>query len=123
MSVPVSLVALAEQVDRFGPLAYAVTARTAGAAHVVSVRAGWQGDALVIGAGRHTSENVDATGSVTLLWPAPAGEPYSLIVDGDGRVDAGEGTITVRPTRAVLHRIADADPSLDSCVTVLETGP
>ena len=65
MTVPVALAALAEQVDAFGAVAYAVTAGEAGAPHVVSVTAAWEGDELVVGAGRHTSENVDAC-SVTV---------------------------------------------------------
>ena len=85
----------------------------------MSVTAAWEGDELVVGAGRHTSENVDANGTLTLLWPAPPGSPYSLIVDGAARVVPGAETITIRPTRAVLHRIAGADPSLSSCVVVL----
>jgi hypothetical protein len=121
MSVPVELEALADKVEEFGAGAYAVTADAQATCHVVSVRAVWQGDELVIGAGRHTSDNVTATGGVTLLWPAPLGEPYSLIVDGEGRVETDGATIVVRPTRAVLHRVAGADAALDSCVKLLET--
>src|SRR5438874_2086098 len=119
MSQPVALAALTEQVDAFGTVAYAVTAGEAGAAHVVSVTAAWDGDELVVGAGRHTSQNVEANGTLTLLWPAPPGNPYSLIVDGTARVVPDAEAIAIHPTRAVLHRIAGADPSLDSCVVVL----
>ena len=121
VSVSVSLAALAEQVARFGDLVYAITADEHGKGHVVSVTAGWQGDQLVMAAGRRTSSNAETTGSITLLWPAPPGEPYSLIVDGDAHVDAHAGLVGVRPTRAVLHRVARADPGLPSCVTVLDT--
>ena len=60
-----------------------------------------------------------ANGSLTLLWPAPPGAPYALIVDGAARHVPSDGVIAVRPTRAVLHRVAGADQSLASCVTVL----
>jgi hypothetical protein len=83
----------------------------------VPVRGG--GHALAPGAGRRTSHNVEASGASTLLWPAPAGEPYSLIVDGDARVERERGQVVIRPTRAVLHRVVGADPALPSCVTVL----
>jgi len=55
--------------------------------------------------------------AVTLLWPAPGDEPYSLIVDGDGTVvDGVEGETLIRPTRAVLHRVVGASPDLPSCI-------
>jgi hypothetical protein len=120
VSLPVPLASLAEQVERFGEVVYVITADEHGKGHVVSVTVAWAGDELVVGAGRRTSRNVEATGTSTLLWPAPAGEPYSLIVDGDARVDAGEAKLVIRPTRAVLHRVAGADPDLPSCVTVLD---
>src|SRR5437660_3622994 len=119
MSVPVALAALAEQVESFGDVVYVVTAGEDAASHVVSVSTAWQGDELVVGAGRHTAQNVEASGSLTLLWPAPPGAPYALIVDGDARHVPSDGVIAVRPTRAVLHRVAGADQSLASCVTVL----
>jgi hypothetical protein len=44
---------------------------------------------------------------------------YSLIVDGDvdPHVDT-EGELVIRPTRAVLHRVADASADLPNCITV-----
>lgn len=120
MSVPVALVELAERLDEFGDVAFAVTADEQAKSHVVSVKWVWQDDELVVTAGRHTCENAEATGMLTLLWPAPPGQPYSLIIDGDARAEPGDGLVALRPTRAVLHRVADADPSLASCVKLLE---
>jgi hypothetical protein len=119
VSVSVPLAALAEQVDRFGDMVYAITADERGKGHVVSVTVAWRGDELVVGAGRRTSHNVATTGTTTLLWPAPPGEPYSLIVDGDADVDEAGAHVVIRPTRAVLHRVARADADLPSCVTIL----
>lgn len=118
VDAPVALSALTEQIQRFGTFAYAITADPEARSHVVSVMAGWQGGEIVFTAGPRTSGNVETSRSVTLLWPAPALEPYSLIVDGEGEV--GGGSVTVRPTRAVLHRVAGADPSLPSCVKLLD---
>lgn len=115
-----SRAALGEQVERFGDVVYAITADERGKGHVVSVTAVWRGDELAVPAGRRTSHNVETTGAMTLLWPAPAGEPYSLIVDGDAHVDGDSGEVALHPTRAVLHRVARADPDLPSCVTVLD---
>ena len=109
---------LTEQAQRFGSFAFAITANEEAKSHVVSVTAGWQGDEIVFAAGPSTSRNVETSGLITLLWPAPALEPYSLIVDGQGEV--GDGSVVVRPTRAVLHRVAGADSSLPSCVKLLD---
>ncbi|HMC53314.1 MAG TPA: pyridoxamine 5'-phosphate oxidase family protein [Acidimicrobiales bacterium] len=121
MTVPVALSALAEQVESFEDVVYLVTVSQDTTPHVVSVTATWQGDELVVGAGRHTSHNVEVNSRLTLLWPAPAGSPYSLIVDGSARLVPDDQAIAISPTRAVLHRVAGADASLPSCVTVLET--
>jgi hypothetical protein len=54
-----------------------------------------------------------------LLWPARAAEPYALIVDGEVDIDdESDGELVVRPTRAVLHRVADAPADLPNCVVV-----
>jgi len=93
VSVAVDLSALAERVDEYGPIAYLVTVSAEGLPHVVSVTVGWDGDEhqhLVVGAGRHTAANVGDHPTVTLLWPAPPGGAYGLIVDGQARVN-GEG--------------------------------
>ncbi|MER3452734.1 MAG: hypothetical protein C4344_03405, partial [Acidimicrobiia bacterium] len=74
-----------------------------------------EGDRLVVAVGATTRVNAEATGAVTLLWP---GQPYSLILDGACE-PVGEGELAVRPGRAVLHRVADADPALPSCVRIL----
>jgi hypothetical protein len=120
MTISVALADLAEQVASFGNVGYVVTADQDAMLHVVSVMAAWRDDELVVGAGRHTSQNVEVHPSLTLLWPARPGDPYSLIVDGEGRLVPGEELISIRPARAVLHRVATADQSLPSCVTLLD---
>jgi hypothetical protein len=62
--------------------------------------------------GGRTRENLADRRDVTLLWPPPEPGGYSLIVDGTAEVtDAEEETalLGVVPTRALLHREADAD--------------
>lgn len=121
MSVVVELSALAEHVERFGPVAYLVTVDGAGHPHVVSVRPDLDADRFRAGAGRQTAANLAERPGCTLLFPAPPGEGYGLLVDGEGEVH-GEGEdrrLAVRPTRAVLHRTPEGDPAAPSCVTVL----
>jgi hypothetical protein len=71
----------------------------------------------VLSAGRHTTSNAVERPGVTLLWAAPPGRDYSLIVDGRARADSGR--LVVTPTRAVLHRTPEGDPTAPSCITVL----
>jgi hypothetical protein len=86
-----------------------------GPAHVVSADAELHDGRFRLPAGRTTRANAAAQATVTLLWaPAPGG-PYSLIVDGEATVDGDTETVEVVPTRAVLHRMAGADPELPTC--------
>lgn len=101
MSVPVGLEALREQVAASGPDVFLLTVSDGASPHAVSAEVRWDGDDLVVGAGRTTIRNVTASPAVTLLWPA-AGRDYSLIVDGSGTVDGG--VVRISPARAILHR-------------------
>ena len=118
VSAPSDTASLAERVEEYGPVAHLVTVSGDGAPHVVSVRVEQLGGDLVVPAGRHTAANAAARPGVTLLWAAPPGRHYSLIVDGTART-AAAGTLAVTPTRAVLHRSADGDPTAPNCITVL----
>jgi hypothetical protein len=119
VSVAVSIEALQEKVAEFGPTAYLLTVGEGGRAHVVSVRAEVSAATVRVSAGRTSRANTRENPAATLLWPAPAGGLYSLIVDGDvdPHVDT-EGELVIRPTRAVLHRVADASADLPNCITV-----
>lgn len=119
MSVAVAIDALKDKVAEFGRTPFLVTVGADGRAHVVSVRADVDAANLRVSAGRTSRANAGTNPSVTLLWPAPAGGPYSLIVDGEvDRVDDPEESLLIVPTRAVLHRVADASTDLPSCVAV-----
>jgi hypothetical protein len=122
VSLPVDVAALQDRVTDLGPLAYVVTVGADGNAHVVSAHVGLAGDALVATVGPTTAANAARTPRATLLWPAPAGADYCLIVDGEARVDrSGDGRrLSVVPVRAVLHRLAGAPADLPSCVTVVD---
>ena len=118
MSAPLDTASLAERIVEYGPVAHLVTVNEAGVPHVVAVRVEKRdGDLVVDGVGRHTNANAAARPGVTLLWPAPAGRHYSLIVDGTAR--AIGGGLAVMPTRAVLHRTPEGDPAAPNCITVL----
>jgi hypothetical protein len=121
MSVPVELGDLARRIEEFGEVAYLVTVSAEGLPHTVSVRVGWDEADLIVGAGRRTAANVGHHPDVALLWPAPPGTGYSLIVDGRAVARAGEDgpTLAIGPVAAVLHRTPEGDPAAPSCITVL----
>ena len=117
MSVAVALDALTEHIREFGGHPHLVTVGADGHAHVVSTAAAFHDGTFEIDAGRTTRTNVATNAAVTLLWTRADG-PYSLIVDGDAQLLNGGETIQVRPTRAVLHRLAGASTDLPSCVPI-----
>lgn len=110
-----SLEELERRVEEFGSVAFLVT--TDGTtAHVVSVAVSFDGETFSVPAGRSSQRNIDAAATATLLWPGRDGGPYSMIVDGTADHDGD--TARVHPTRAVLHRLADAPADLPSCVRI-----
>ncbi|HVM09123.1 MAG TPA: pyridoxamine 5'-phosphate oxidase family protein [Acidimicrobiales bacterium] len=119
MSVAVELEALLARIAEYPGAPYAITCGDDAMPHVVSVRASADGGAIAIDAGRTTRRNATARPAVTLLWPAPEGRDYSLIVDGTAAVDDEAERVTITPTTAVLHRVAGASADLASCVRII----
>lgn len=123
MSVPVAIEELRQQMVACGPDAFLVTVSDTASPHATSAAVSWDGDELVVGAGRTTAANAAASPAVTLLWPA-AGRDYSLIVDGSAVVDGD--VVRITPTHAILHRsVLAAAPDghragdAPRCITVL----
>jgi hypothetical protein len=121
VSVTVALDELRERSAEFGAVAYLLTVTGDRRPHVVSIEVAWEHDTLVAGAGRTTSANVAGQPTVSLLWSPPARGDYSLIVDGTAEAQERDGAtvVVIRPSRAVLHRVASADGDGPTCVTVL----
>ncbi|MBV9412527.1 MAG: hypothetical protein JO148_13080 [Acidimicrobiia bacterium] len=115
MSAPVALQELASRVEEFGPHAFLVTTSPDRRPHIVSVTVRFDGARFSLPVGKTSRANVAATEAVSLLWQSGGG-PYSLIVDGAGTVDGDSATVS--PTRAVLHRLADAPADLPSCIRI-----
>lgn len=116
VSIPVALRELAAEIDRRGDAAFAVSVGDDGP-HVVSLRVRWHGDVLVGAAGNRTATNVATNPAVTLLWPSATFAEFSLLVDGTATASGGE--LRVAPSKAVLHRSAEAAGDGPSCVKVL----
>jgi hypothetical protein len=108
VSIPVELSALGDRIDECGERGYLLTAGSDGRPHTVGIDVSFEEGLLVMRPGNSTVANAEARPLVALLW-APA-EPggYSLIVDAEvvSAVLGGDGgnSLTLRPTKAVLHR-------------------
>jgi hypothetical protein len=111
MSIPVELAALQSRIEEYGHRGYLLTAGPDGRLHSVGVGVRWEDDLLVTAPGNSTVANTAARPLVALLWPPAEPGGYSLIVDADvvAAVAGGEGgnSVTLRPTKAVLHRPAE----------------
>jgi hypothetical protein len=121
VSVRVDLDELRAKIAEFGSTVLLVSVKPDGRPHVVSVAPQLSGDDLLMPVGRGTRANVEATPTVTLVWPGTGGD-YCLLVDGEARRhgdDEGE-VIAVEPTAAVLHRLTSASADLPLCVPLDE---
>lgn len=107
---------LASQISARGESAQLVTVNLEGRPHVVAVTVSAAGGALRVPAGNKSRANVAAHPGVTLLWPPPPGGEYTLVVDGDAT--AGEDDVTIRPSSALLHRVAHATGGGPRCYAV-----
>jgi hypothetical protein len=106
MSISVELERVREEAMQRGSGAFLLTVAEDARPHVVAVTVDWESGSLVMGAGRSSARNAVARPGVTLLWPPMEPGGYSLIIDGDAAVEPSEdgGQVTVRASRAVLHR-------------------
>jgi hypothetical protein len=115
VSVPVDLAALRAQIARHGPHAFLVTTADGEPPHLSSVLVEANGDELTMGCGKTTRANVEIHRDVSLLWPPGPDPGYCLIVDAVAQT-VERSTLTVRPTAAVLHRVAGAPAGLPRCL-------
>jgi hypothetical protein len=119
VSVPVPVEALQARIEEFGGGAFLITASSEGSVHVVSATPRVEDAVLVVGAGRTTRANLATNPVVTLLWPRSPDGAYSLIVDGMAVEGTGaDGDVAITPSRAVLHRLADAPSDGPQCVPI-----
>lgn len=112
MSVPVPVEELSVTVARYGPAAYLLTTGDDGRPHATNAVVSVHGAELRCGVGRRTARNGAARTLVSMLWPPDEPGGYSLIVDGEIRIEGepgADGTVgVITATSAVLHRPASA---------------
>ncbi len=129
MSIPVEIDDLRSALDDYG-WAYLLTVRDDQRPHAVAVTPTWDGDELVAAVGRGTARNAATRPQVSLCYPPPTPDGYSLIVDGAATVLDGDGASVLRlaPVTAVKHRPAPdgftGSPSgcASDCLPVSDSG-
>jgi len=104
MSIAVELDALRDAIGEQAPFAYLLTVTDESTPHLVAVNPSLADEVLVCNAGKTSVHNAGTRTRVSLVWPPLDAGGYSLIVDGDA--STGDGTVSIAPTRAVLHRPA-----------------
>jgi hypothetical protein len=105
VSIPVELSELEAKIANFGPSALLVTNAADGPPHVSSVIVTYEMGTLAMKVGRTTRTNVALRPDVALVWLAGAGAEHCLIVDA-AVADSTTEALVVKPTSAVLHRLA-----------------
>ncbi|MGE0487469.1 MAG: pyridoxamine 5'-phosphate oxidase family protein [Gammaproteobacteria bacterium] len=101
---------LRDTMTRYATPPHLLTTGADGRPHATAVSVAWNGERLVLSAGRGSLANLAANPRAALLWsPALPGE-YSLVVDAEPAAppSADDARVTLRVTRAVLHRPASA---------------
>jgi len=121
VSIAVDLHALGERLAEYGSSAYLLSVSEGDRPHVVSVQVRLDGDHLAADVGRRTATNLGDRPTATFLRPPPEGGAYSLIVDGVALTSDDSGPLAIRPTAAVLHRIADAPGDGATCLPLTAT--
>lgn len=114
MSVSVAIEGLREEIGRHGLVVFFLSVGGDGRPHSVQLAVSWsEAGHLLLHPGNSTVANAQARPLVSLLWPPTEPGGYSLIVDGTVVAASGSGggdnSVSVQPTKAVLHRPATPD--------------
>ncbi|HEX2809188.1 MAG TPA: pyridoxamine 5'-phosphate oxidase family protein [Kineosporiaceae bacterium] len=116
MSVKVELEKLLEVAGGFGTVPMLLTTDENGRPRASAVSVSWDGVTARVRAGRKSVANAAARPLVSLLWPAPPGERFALLVDGSvtGTEPAADpkagGFVTVEAGSGILHVVDRPHP-------------
>jgi hypothetical protein len=109
MSVRVELEKLLEVASGFGTVPMLLTTDPDGRPRAAAVSLTWDATSARVRAGRKSVANAADRPLVSLLWPAPPGERFALLVDGtvsEVRSDDDPrtgGFVTVAASGGILH--------------------
>jgi len=112
MSVKVELEKLLEVAAGFETVPLLLTTDDDQRPRAAAVAVAGDGEVATIRAGHRSIANAGKRELVSLLWPAPPGDRFALLVDGTVEHTAPDpaeegarsgGSVTMRATRAILH--------------------
>jgi len=110
MTLAVELDKLLEVAAGFGTVPMLLSTDESGRPRASAVTVTWQGTLATVRAGHRSLANAAQRPLVSLLWPAPVGERFALLVDGeavevrpDGPEPKAGGLLTVQATSGMLH--------------------
>lgn len=109
MSIEVELPRLLEVAAGFGTVPMMLTTDEDDRPRAAATSLSWDGTTTRARVGRRSLANAAARPLVSLLWPAPPGERFALLVDGTVvAVTPGEdpregGHVTIEVQHAILH--------------------
>ena len=119
MSQLVELERLVEVAAGFGTVPMLLTVDPDGRPRAAAAAVSWDGVHAIVSAGRKSLRNAAERPLVGLLWPAPPGGRFALLVDGEAvtteRLDPADeragGTVYLRATSGILHAVQSAKRS------------
>jgi hypothetical protein len=109
MSVRVELEKLLEVAAGFGSVPMLLTTDPDGRPRASAVSVTWDGVVARVRAGRKSVANAEERRLISLLWPAPPGERFALLVDGSTTSTEPDddprdgGFVTLEVSAAILH--------------------
>jgi hypothetical protein len=110
VTLKVELEKLLEVASGFGTVPMLLSTDENGRPRASAVTVTWDGTVATVRAGHRSLANAEQRPLVSLLWPAPVGERFALLVDGEATASRPDGTevksggwVTVRATSAMLH--------------------
>jgi hypothetical protein len=115
VSIRVELERLLEVAAGFGTVPMLLTTDADGRPRASATAVQWDGDEAHARAGAKSLANASARPLVSLLWPAPPGDRFALLVNGDvtdtqpdppgGDDRKVGGVVHLRATSAILHAV------------------
>jgi hypothetical protein len=112
VSIEVELPELLQVASSFGTTPMLLTTDENGRPRASTTTITWDGVTATARAGRRSLANAAERTLVSLLWPAPPGERFALLVDGTATGTTPDedpregGSVTIEASRAILHVVA-----------------
>jgi hypothetical protein len=121
VSLPVELARLLQVAAGYRTVPMLLSTDADGRPRAAAVTVTWDGPVAQVRAGHRSVANAAARPLVSLLWPAPPGERFALLVDGEvveavpdavpdpvpgTRAAKPGGVVVIQATAAILHAVA-----------------